>query len=149
LILEVRCRNGKANSTAKNDSDWKWLSQEYELGYRVRKISDVCEPMNASKVTLSKVTILVVEDSEPFRRFVCSILKQGPELQPFEARDGVEALLSAGELQPHLILFDIGVPKLNGMTTTRCTDKERWICASQTMEAGKTDKRASPSAAMR
>jgi DNA-binding NarL/FixJ family response regulator len=58
----------------------------------------------------------VVEDFEPFRRTVCSTLEQRPDLQIIgEASDGLEAVQKAEELQPDLILLDIGLPNLNGI----------------------------------
>jgi DNA-binding NarL/FixJ family response regulator len=58
----------------------------------------------------------VVEDSEPFRRFICSTLRERPELQIVgEVSDGLEAVQKAEELQPDLILVDIGLPRLNGI----------------------------------
>jgi DNA-binding NarL/FixJ family response regulator len=62
----------------------------------------------------------VVEDSEPFRRFICSTLRKRPELQIVgEFSDGLEAVQKAEELQPDLILLDIGLPTLNGMDAAR------------------------------
>jgi DNA-binding NarL/FixJ family response regulator len=60
--------------------------------------------------------MLVVEDYEPFRRFLYSKLQSRPEFQIVgEASDGLEAVQKAEELQPDLILLDIGLPKLNGI----------------------------------
>ena len=62
------------------------------------------------------VRILVVDDFEPFRRFVCALLAARPELQVIgEASDGLQAMQKAKELQPDLILLDIGLPALNGI----------------------------------
>ena len=62
------------------------------------------------------VRILVVDDFEPFRRFVCALLAARPELQVIgEASDGLQAMQKAEELQPDLILLDIGLPALNGI----------------------------------
>jgi DNA-binding NarL/FixJ family response regulator len=60
--------------------------------------------------------VLVVEDSEPFRKIICSILGKRPELQIVgEVSDGLEAVQKAEELQPDLILLDIGLPTLGGI----------------------------------
>ena len=60
--------------------------------------------------------ILLVEDFEPFRRFVRLALEPRTEFEIIdEAVDGLEAVQKAKALQPELILLDIGLPKLNGM----------------------------------
>ena len=60
--------------------------------------------------------VLVVEDYEPFRRFICSRLGKRPELQIVgEASDGLQAVKKAEELQPELILLDVGLPTINGI----------------------------------
>ena len=62
------------------------------------------------------IRVLVAEDFEPFRRFVESILRKQPELQIVcEVSDGLEAVQKAQQLQPDLILLDIGLPHLNGI----------------------------------
>jgi DNA-binding NarL/FixJ family response regulator len=64
--------------------------------------------------------IVAVDDYEPFRRFVASTLAQQPELQIIgHAADGLEAARKAEELQPDLILLDIGLPILNGIEAAR------------------------------
>ena len=57
------------------------------------------------------IRVLVVDDFEPFRRVVCTILDTRPEFQVIgEASDGLQAVQKAEELQPDLILLDIGMP---------------------------------------
>jgi DNA-binding NarL/FixJ family response regulator len=69
---------------------------------------------------VSAVRVLVVEDFEPFRRFIRSKLGEKPELQVIgEVSDGGEAVLKAEELQPDLILLDVGLPTLNGIEAAR------------------------------
>jgi DNA-binding NarL/FixJ family response regulator len=64
--------------------------------------------------------VLVVEDFDPFRSFVCSVLKQNPELDVVcELSDGLAAVQKAEELKPDLILLDIGLPGLNGIEAGR------------------------------
>jgi DNA-binding NarL/FixJ family response regulator len=68
----------------------------------------------------SPVRVLVVDDYEPFRRFVCSTLRKRPALQVVgETSDGLEAVHKAEELQPDLIVLDIGLPTLNGIEAAR------------------------------
>jgi DNA-binding NarL/FixJ family response regulator len=68
---------------------------------------------------VSYFKILVVEDYERFRRFVCSLLQQRSDFQVIEASDGLEAVQKAEALQPDLILLDIGLPNLNGLEVAR------------------------------
>jgi DNA-binding NarL/FixJ family response regulator len=61
-----------------------------------------------------------VEDFEPFRRFTASTLQKRPEFQVIcEVADGLEAVQKAQELQPDLIVIDIGLPRLNGIEAAR------------------------------
>ena len=65
---------------------------------------------------MATVRILLVDDFAPFRTYVCRILEEHPEWQVIgEAGDGLTALQMAAELQPDLILLDIGLPRLNGI----------------------------------
>ena len=62
----------------------------------------------------------MVEDWEPFRNFICSVLGQRPELQVVgEVIDGLQAVQKAEELKPDLILLDFGLPTLNGIEVAR------------------------------
>src|SRR6266436_2173238 len=64
--------------------------------------------------------VLVVEDFEPFRRLICSMLRKRRDLRVVgEASDGLEAVQKAEELHPDLIVLDIGLPTLNGMEAAR------------------------------
>lgn len=57
------------------------------------------------------VTILLVEDSESFRRCILSILRNNARFQVIaEAVDGLEAVQKATELKPDLILLDLTLP---------------------------------------
>jgi DNA-binding NarL/FixJ family response regulator len=69
---------------------------------------------------VSYLRILVVEDHASVRRFVCSLLQEKAEFVVIaEAADGAEAVHLARQLQPDVILIDIGLPRLNGMDAAR------------------------------
>lgn len=82
------------------------------------------------------VSVLVVEDYEPFRRFIFSMLGRRPQLRIVgEVSDGLEAVKKAQELQPGLILLDIGLPTLSGIEAARqirrVSPKSKIVCVSQ------------------
>jgi DNA-binding NarL/FixJ family response regulator len=88
----------------------------------------------------SIVRILVVDDYEPWRRFVASTLQKRPELQiAGEAADGIEAVQKAKELQPDVIVLDIGLPKLNGIKAAweirECSPKTRILFFTENRSA--------------
>ena len=66
------------------------------------------------------IRVLVVDDYGPWRLFVSSALQRRPEpVIVGEVSDGIEAIQKAQELQPDLILLDVGLPKLNGIEVAR------------------------------
>lgn len=69
---------------------------------------------------LATIRIFIVDDYQPWRQAVCSILQQQKDLEVIcEAWDGLEAVQKSAELQPDVILLDIGLPKLNGLEAAR------------------------------
>src|SRR6202041_3949967 len=67
-----------------------------------------------------KLRILLADDHEIVRRGLSSLLQkhEGWEICG-EASDGREALELAKRLKPDVIILDIGMPNLNGLSTTR------------------------------
>ena len=69
---------------------------------------------------MSQPTTLIVEDSEEYCQFLLLTLQEKTNCQVIgQASDGLEAVKQAEELQPDLILLDLGLPKLNGMDAAR------------------------------
>ena len=69
---------------------------------------------------LASIRILVVDDFEPWRRSVRSMLKKRADVRlVVEVADGLESVQKASELKPDLILLDIGLPGLNGIEVAR------------------------------
>lgn len=64
--------------------------------------------------------VLVVEDHELWRRYISSALEQAPQWEIVGVvSDGIEAVQKARELNPDVILLDVGLPSLNGIETAR------------------------------
>lgn len=61
-----------------------------------------------------------MDDFEPWRRFAAEMLQENPELHVVsEASDGLEAVQKTQQLQPDLVLLDIGLPTLGGIQVAR------------------------------
>jgi len=66
------------------------------------------------------IRVLFVEDYAPFRNFLRTTLQENQELEIVgEASNGLEALGKFQDLDPDLIILDIGLPELNGIEVTR------------------------------
>jgi DNA-binding NarL/FixJ family response regulator len=66
------------------------------------------------------IRVLLVDDHEPFRRYVSSMLQEQTNIQIIgEAEDGLQAVGQAKDLQPDLILLDIGLPGIDGIEVAR------------------------------
>jgi DNA-binding NarL/FixJ family response regulator len=69
---------------------------------------------------ISLTRVLLVEDHQPFRKFIRATLTKQKRLQVIaETGDGLEAVSKCLELQPGLVLMDIGLPGLNGIEAAR------------------------------
>jgi len=60
--------------------------------------------------------ILVAEDFAPIREQICALLRKRPDFQVVgEVTEGLEAVQKTLELNPDLILLDIGLPGIRGL----------------------------------
>jgi two-component system nitrate/nitrite response regulator NarL len=65
---------------------------------------------------LGPVRILIVDEFEPWRRSIYSILTEEEGLEIVgECSDGLEAVQKSEELQPDVVLLDIQLPLMNGL----------------------------------
>jgi CheY-like chemotaxis protein len=75
---------------------------------------------NDNRRQVSTVSVLVVDNFEPFRRWISSTLRNRPDVQIIaEASDGLKAVQMAWQFQPDVVLLDIGLPKLSGIDAAR------------------------------
>ena len=72
-------------------------------------------------MTIGKnIRILIVDDHAMFRQVVRSILKPYPNIEVVgEASDGDEAVDNVGRLKPAIVLMDVNMQKMDGVTAAR------------------------------
>ena len=74
---------------------------------------------------ISNLRILVVDDNEDAASSSSMLLKMmGNHVRT--AYDGEEAVQAAGEFHPHVVLLDIGLPKMNGYEAARAIRQQPW-----------------------
>src|SRR5208283_4053594 len=62
--------------------------------------------------------VLVVDDEQAIRRFLhVALTSQGYEV--FEASSGLEALSTAANYRPDIIIIDLGLPDIDGIDVTK------------------------------
>ena len=70
--------------------------------------------------TGQNIRLLIVDDHAMFRKVVRSILKPYPNIEVVgEASDGDEAVVSVGQLKPAVVLMDVTMQKMDGVTAAR------------------------------
>ncbi|HXU14297.1 MAG TPA: response regulator [Terriglobales bacterium] len=87
-------------------------------------------------MTRSRVRALIVDDFGEWRQVLRSLLERTHIVQVVgEAADGLDAVQKAQELQPELILLDVGLPKLSGLQALKlieeCAPKARVLFVSE------------------
>ncbi len=69
---------------------------------------------------MAEVRILIVDDHRMFREGLKALLERDPTKKVIgEADNGRTALTLIDELQPDLVVMDVGMPQLNGIDATR------------------------------
>jgi DNA-binding NarL/FixJ family response regulator len=74
---------------------------------------------------IKKIRILIVDDFEPWRQAVCSLLAESDNLQIVgECSDGLDAVNQSNVLRPDLVLLDVQLPTMNGLIAARSIQRE-------------------------
>ncbi len=69
---------------------------------------------------MAGIRILVVDDQAVIRSGLRKVLMVSRDLEPVgEARDGLEAVQMAGLCKPDVVLMDLMMPEMDGITATR------------------------------
>jgi DNA-binding NarL/FixJ family response regulator len=66
------------------------------------------------------IKVILADDHRIFRKGLKSLLSEKAHIQVLaEADDGDEALKKAAQYKPHIVIMDIGMPKMDGIEATR------------------------------
>jgi DNA-binding NarL/FixJ family response regulator len=69
---------------------------------------------------MAGLRVLVVDDHESVRKGVCAILASRPELEICgEATDGQDAVAKARDLHPQVVVMDVSMPRMDGISAAR------------------------------
>ncbi len=70
--------------------------------------------------------VVLAEDNELVRKGIKRLLNKAADITVVgEANDGLEAMLLVEKLQPHLLVLDVEMPRLNGIEVARRLNKSQ------------------------
>jgi CheY-like chemotaxis protein len=86
----------------------------------------IMKPQGKSSPMDKKTRILIVDDNPILREGLKSVLSHSPDFEIVgEASDGLEAIASVNKSHPELVLMDLSMPGMDGLTATS-EIKKKW-----------------------
>ena len=69
---------------------------------------------------MARIQVLIVDDHTLFRESLRSLLKRDSNIEIVgDTKDGIEAIAKTAQLRPDVVLMDVVMPKMNGISATR------------------------------
>ena len=101
-------------------------TEEFDLILSEPHNKAIMNPHVNSLIRDNKIRILIVDDNPILREGLKSVLSHPPIFDIVgQAGDGLEALDSVKKLHPDLVLMDIAMPRMDGITATQ-EIKKQW-----------------------
>jgi CheY-like chemotaxis protein len=134
---------------ARSDGPGRGSEFIVQLPVTVSSLRDLVPTNGHASASSRKRRVLVVDDNEQAAKVLGMLLQAlGNDVQI--ASDGLSAVEVAARFQPHVVLLDIGMPKLNGFDTARrireLPDGKQIVLAAVTGWGQEEDKRRSKEA---
>jgi DNA-binding LytR/AlgR family response regulator len=78
-------------------------------------------------MTLQRFRTLIVDDEPVARAGLRALLAEDPEIEIVgECGNGIDALAALESLRPDLVLLDVQMPELDGVSVLRALPREQW-----------------------
>ena len=95
-----------------------WIALMLSVGYRF-KLQLLLPNISVNLPKEPELSILLTEDDVDVARFLTIMLQTLGHCVAAVAKDGMEAVRLVGELKPDLVIMDIDLPGMDGITATR------------------------------
>jgi CheY-like chemotaxis protein len=92
------------------------------------------------------LTVLVVDDDSDMRQYLSICVGQSHQCTIIEAREAVEALAMARSANPDLVICDVGVPFVGGLSLCGAFEQDPLLCHIPILLIGNEPANAHPHA---